>query len=904
MALIKFHKDLPEFLSFCGGRVSVTDEQCKSSDHSLCWEYSDGDNLKFATDIGYIKNVESNQDSRVNVFAMYVFGNGDQGLLHIEFLKHSISCADFDIHLGFEGWRHIYRGFDSDMNGEPAEGMDELIITAKGTGCVLLDEILTCNKGDCRAIMKSEQLPYVKRIVVPLVTEMKLKATYNPNNVASEEIYQIAERYRQYVLNEYDNGKTAEELIQDAEILCIRKGRFGLYGKRIEHPMQRNVFVGTDGEGDTYITLRTVTELMCAIAVRYGKTGDTLLLQTYVRILEYLINNGLAYGSTFGSHQVLDYSMRHLYFSLAVMINEQELLPFYEKLSLALRWFTHFDNRGFSVGQDLEQSSTDDFFNLTPGIIVLALLMPNDKEKSRYLKAISTWLDFNLQCTDGLTDMIKADGCIYHHANHYPAYGNGAMTGITPMLYAFGGTQYDISDEARNNIRKVLLTIRFQSAGTMFATAFAGRHPLKQDMFGLIPYRYYAKYELLKGNTDMASVYLRLAGGNITEADKNIIDSKAMPEDIPEGNNNYPMACANVHRRDNWMLVTKGYSKYIWGNESYLADNHYGRYLSYGAIELYNDVENSLDRYREEGYDWNRVAGTTSLIVPFDCLRSQIYNLDKISGFEEMLISDQSFVGGNSLNGNGMFSMILTEHPKYNGNFCAYKSVFAKDSFILAIGSNISDNSGFEAETTLFQNRVLSGDPKILKENNRIFDNRGNAYYVYSDAEIYMSEGLQHSFSGETDDATEGEFAVASIRHGANPQNESYAYGIGVNGAPECDFDIIRQDEKAHIVRIENITYMALFEAGDYGDIYTDIPIMVMIEKREDSVSLALSNPDLNLYTADESQYDENGNRREVSIYGRKWLKNRIGGKFANIRYCGRDLSLYLRGGDIAAFNL
>lgn len=906
MALIKFHNNIPDFLHCEGGNVSVTDRQYKSSDYSLRWEYTNGARLVFNTDIGYVTGIESQEDRRSSVFAMYLFGTGAEGSLHVDFLKENTICTGFDINLGFRGWRHIAISFDRDMNGTPQDGMDSFSITASGNGCILLDEILTCGRCECRCITASEQLPYISNNIFSFSfeSEWKLKPKYKVKTVSCEEIDLIAGRYRQYVINEYDCDKTTEELVSEVDDLGIFEDVFGMCGKRIEHARQRKFFLGTEGEGDSFRTLTSIGKLMCCVAARYGKTGDRILLERYVKILKFIINNGFSYGSTLGGIDVLEYSLRYIYFSLAVMVNEPEVKPLHNELSSALKWFTYLGKRGFCIGQSFEHSSTDDFLNQAPGIIVLSLMMPDDSDKAWYLKTVSAWIEFNLRCTDGFLDMIKDDGCICHHAGHYPAYGNGALSGMAPILYAFSGTQYDIGDAARDNLRNVFLTLRFQSAGLMYATAFSGRHPLLQNGINLMPYRYFAKYELLRGNTDMASVYLRLVGDNITDADKDIKESNVLAENIPSGNITYPMACANVHRRDNWMLVTKGFSKYIWGSESYKSDNLYGRYRSYGVTELYNDVENTSKRYYEDGYDWSRFPGATALRVPLEELRAHIYNLDLVSGFEEMLISDQSFAGGNSLNGNGMFSMILTEHPKYHGDFRANKSVFIKDDFILAIGSDISDTSGHDVETTLFQNRILPGDSAIRRTGNKIYDNLGNIYYIDENIDVYMNEGIQHSLSAENDKPTEGEFAVAVIEHGANPENSSYAYGIGVNGAAEPDYEIIRQDKKAHIVRIENITYMSLFEPGTYGEVTTSIPVMVMIEKGDNGTVIALSNPDLDLYDRDEDQYDESGKRREVSIYSRTWLGNRIGGKKANIEICGKRFSAYLRGGDIVTIDV
>ena len=60
-------------------------------------------------------------------------------------------------------------------------------------------------------------------------------------------------------------------------------------------------------------------------------------------------------------------------------------------------------------------------------------------------------------------------------------------------------------------------------------------------------------------------------------------------------------------------------------------------------------------------------------------MKSSIAQVDTFSGIEEMLLSDETYSGGNNLNNNGMFAMKLHENPKYNGSHRARKSVFFFD---------------------------------------------------------------------------------------------------------------------------------------------------------------------------------------------------------------------------------
>lgn len=41
--------------------------------------------------------------------------------------------------------------------------------------------------------------------------------------------------------------------------------------------------------------------------------------------------------------------------------------------------------------------------------------------------------------------------------------------------------------------------------------------------------------------------------------------------------------------------------------------------------------------WQENGFDWNRIPGVTSIHLPFEQLRAKVLNVDVYSGMEEML---------------------------------------------------------------------------------------------------------------------------------------------------------------------------------------------------------------------------------------------------------------------------
>ena len=174
------------------------------------------------------------------------------------------------------------------------------------------------------------------------------------------------------------------------------------------------------------------------------------------------------------------------------------------------------------------------------------------------------------------------------------------------------------------------------------------------------------------------------------------------PEPDPQGNLALGYGCVSVQRRDNWAAVVRGHSRYLWAAEHYLPANFYGRYLAHGSMQILTGKPDEMVTFatggwQENGFDWNRIPGTTSIHLPFEQLRAKVLNVDTFSGMEEMLYSDEAFAGGLSqarLNGN--FGMKLHEHDKYNGSHRARKSFHFFGDMIVCLGTDIENtNSEF-----------------------------------------------------------------------------------------------------------------------------------------------------------------------------------------------------------------
>ncbi len=103
--------------------------------------------------------------------------------------------------------------------------------------------------------------------------------------------------------------------------------------------------------------------------------------------------------------------------------------------------------------------------------------------------------------------------------------------------------------------------------------------------------------------------------------------SKGCQASNPEGFFVFNYGSAGIYRYQQYMITLKGYNTDVWGAEIYQKDNRYGRYQSYGAVLIMGNGHPVSERkwlQKEEGWDWNRMPGTTTIHLPFELLDSPL----------------------------------------------------------------------------------------------------------------------------------------------------------------------------------------------------------------------------------------------------------------------------------------
>ena len=899
--LYQFEKGIPNnFITDKNSKIEITKEKSKDGTSSLKWDFEKNSTLTIKGDVGYKIFQQGMQEKARSSFAMWIYNKKPiVDKMQVQFKKKGEVKSYFSINMNFTGWRTMWVQYDRDMSGKAEENMDEInFISPNVNGEIYIDQIYTSILIDPRHNARDEQVDFVNLQADNAVNShwMALYKNYNAisqnkdiQKLTSEEIKGIRS-----VENRFKNDIIKKEKVN---LKLIEKNREKLQEyltTTVVSPQTIVLYKDFSEEEKSYlkdVQIKEYGSWLRELAFMYNSTEDKKykkeIYEIFKKGLNHLYEQGWTKGSCQGTIHHLGYQVRELYQSIFLM---KEPLLKDKNLKQAKEMVTWYSAMGilYTPNSEIKGVNADVLNTMLPGMLIAILLNDDDKVTASQLYQLNHYLTKSIDYAPGLLGGFKEDGSMFHHMQNYPAYAKGAFEGLTPIMYYLGNTAFALDDYSFNIVKKAVLMTRVYSNTHTWLISISGRHPDDRFQISDEVFRYLALGKKVGNDSELANAYLRLAPQGRFAEELSSLGFKA--ETTPQGAWTMNMSSLQLHRRDNWLIGVKGYSRYLVGNETYIKNNLFGRYMSYGNFQI---LENSLieSGYVQQGWDWAHFPGTTAIALPIDKLKSPISQVDIYSGVEEMLLSDETFSGGNSLNDNGMFAMKLHEHSKYNDTHRARKSVFLFDNRVILLGSDIENKSDYETHTTLFQN-YLSDKNSIskvekIKNNNFILDTQNNLYKVV-EGNLKYKNGLQHSLDQNKGTPTENYYEMAYINHGKNPKNQKYQYAILVKGDKEeqeifkknSNYQILQQDYNAHIVEdeISKMRGYALFESGDVKDKYLksiDTPSLILIKPNDNSLELSFVDPDLRLYEGkDESQYEKNGKLKEVSIYSRKWNSN------------------------------
>lgn len=824
---------VPAFISGTGSRLGISGEHYKDGLHSLSWTFDPGAVLSVKKDLKFEKKDPTGKDTYLSAFIVWVYNEEAQDKkIRFEFLKDGKKCTSFPFGINFTGWRAAWVCYERDMEGVPEEGMNEMRVIAPDVkGKLYLDHIILASKVDARQQAADVQVPFVNKgttnhwlviyehslwkpdmALTPVSEQQKREVQeiekrfrdmlYTPSKFTDKELGGIRKKYDTYKIT-YKNGK-----VTGLPIFMVRQAE--AYERMIPD-WNKDMFTRLGMEMNEYFNL------MKRIAIAYNNASDTgvrdELKQKFLAMYDHITDQGVAYGSCWGNIHHYGYSMRGLFVSYFLM---KDVLREAGKLKDAERTLNWYAITNEVYPKPTENGIDIDTFNTKlQGRIASILIMENSPEKLQYLRSFSRWLDYGCRPAPGLAGSFKTDGACFHHRNNYPAYAVGGLDGATSMIYLLSGTEFKLSELAHETVKNVLLTMRFYCNLKQWPLSMSGRHPNGKGELVPIQYATMAVAGTPDGkqayDADMAAAYLRLAAyTGMPDKDapdylpkasarqelkmKELLEAQGFrPEPDPQGNLALGYGCVSVQRRDNWMAVVRGHSRYLWAAEHYLPANFYGRYLAHGSMQILTGkpgemVTFTTSGWQENGFDWNRIPGVTSIHLPFEQLRAKVLNVDTFSGMEEMLYSDEAFAGGLSqarLNGN--FGMKLHEHDKYNGSHRARKSFHFFGDMIVCLGTDIENtNSEFPTETTVFQLAAVTPEAhqywNACKGGGQTYiDPNGVGYYLskHSMADAKYERNFPQVTVGERSaKPTSGDWVSLTLQHGKAPEAASYEYAV------------------------------------------------------------------------------------------------------------------------------
>lgn len=715
--LTGFEKEVPQnFKSSNGQELALSSLYYKEGNKSLEWNFSPNSILNIPSESVFTLNDD-------NGITLWIYNEEpQQDTLRFEFYSPT---GHVSYHFGFRlysaGWRACWISFKY-MQGDKKEKeiAGYRIVAPNRTGRIFLDRLTfpvqkindrttpdlqmpTNNSLTYRdlwhwcRVWQWEQYRYDLPLSKALTTTEKQELATIEARLF--EALDIKKAPRKDVSKAYNTFKTA----------AIRPSGNGFTGAPIVAPDELNRQKGE-------ISLNDLEDMLSGFAYDACYNHSAQSMKNYFLVWDYAINQGFAFGSGMGTNHHYGYQIRKIYTTAWLMRDAIWKAPNRDNiLSALIFWSALQETRiPYQYGRD---ELLDSWHTLLMPKTISALMFVDERERARALTGLSRWLSGSLQYSPGTIGGIKVDGTTFHHGGFYPAYTTGVLAMVGQFIALTSHTQYVPTQEARQVLKSAFISMRNYSNSREWGIGISGRHPfgggMKDDDVKAFAYLALSGDLSGEGNTfdhHLAADYLRLCDKDTPEAEyfkkKGITPAKA-----PQGFFVYNYGSTGIFRRNDWMVTLKGYTTDVWGAEIYKKDNRYGRYQSYGSVQIMGYPSRIASGYDENGWDWNRLPGTTTIHLPFELLDSPLPGTT-------MAHSKENFSGSSALEGkNGMFAMKLMERnlKNFTPDFVARKSVFCFDNRMICLGTGISNsNASFPTETTLFQSTFQKGKPTFM----------------------------------------------------------------------------------------------------------------------------------------------------------------------------------------------
>lgn len=902
------------------GELSLSELHAKDGKSSLEWKWKKG-SVVTVKNPAFLKEAGK---SRNGGMMLWLYSpKVTDGTFHFVFKDTEGNIQfEFDYLGNFEGWRGSWMSFRTDLG---YKGKKELVSM----------EVYAPNNLE-EGVVYFDMVNYVKKVM------SKNESSYQWQKPASNGFAWGTYRWSQYEVPEpiqksvtkaqkadfteitkrFEHWILGSNTFADKKPYALRENANARYIKsNVKKFDKLNIVRHADGRitgaslfsrhspyapAYTHIGEDVLENMPLALALDYKINGNKSSLDKLLLLLDHLNDQGWAEGSGMETLDHLTNRVVGYVYALYLCKDELKKASVLEREMSTLDWMVTFN-----------QCFTDEEYEITADAmrtrlmfrLVRVLIMDDSPEKVMYMSAVRNYIQKSLRVSPGFADTIKPDFMGYHHRGVYAnGYSPNGFHNASIAVYLLSKTQFAIAEEYHGNLRQAALAQRVIAHRYHTPFSVGGRLSNHSPLISEFPTYVYLAFSGWKGeevDAEMSGVAARLwdendqeftqlfsrAGANISyfntlgsmELMLQLLKDYPEKEAIPSGFYDKPYAGLAVKRKDNWLVSMKGYSQYIYDFESGGKENRYGRYISYGNMQI---LSGDKGGHKENGYaldkgwDWNRWAGTTTVNLPLDLLLCEKYTKkqkkDDVQS-KHRNFSKKTFMGALSLDDdNGMFAMEL-EDKVFQKKFEAKKSAFFFDNEIILLGSNISNvaNTTNKVETTLFQNELSQQKQNLIvngkeisqatytfegqKENVFLSDAYGNSYIVPNSSQLKVSKQAQESRNVSNKKATSGNYAVAWFDHGVAPENASYEYmvlvqqphSVAKSYTKKLPYKVIKKDAQAHVIyhKVKDTYGLSIFDPSVQleNEYFASVsaPVMLMIEKEnKETIHLSLCDPD------------------------------------------------------------
>lgn len=528
-------------------------------------------------------------------------------------------------------------------------------------------------------------------------------------------------------------------------------------------------------------------------------------------------------------------------------------------------------------------------------------------EKIRYLKTVKRYLERFLIHTNGKADGIKKDGSAYHHNAAYDGYMYAFSTAARVMV-ALDGTAFQVDQASYGRFRDAIYAqVMWSNDAGIKPFAMAGRNP--QTKTSTLASATLANLAIAGRNIlGLASADTVLAGSYNRKYGVNSQFNYTSVTPFEQGYTQFNYGNMGVYRKNNWLAASKGQSDQLWGSEIYIKQNRFGRYQSYGTLEIiYQGNSETGNGHNLVGWDWNYNPGATTIVLPWDSLGAEKSRVDEYNtfGFAGALSLKQSAkeVLSNTMGESGLFAMRFKEKNNvgfgttygpntHNATFEFTKTYFSIGDYIICLGAGIKNNDANHPTVTTLSQRLNNNTNDLYVNGlvksgqssesfsgsspNWVLDNYNTGYYIVpGSGTLKIRNSLQQTpyqnqeFPSDSLIGTNGSnnYRLAYLDHGNAPADNSYEFVClpATDGTQMAAFSqLMSGDEKPYTVHQNSVAAQIIEHKALKTWAYAlplanssisagivranDTPCLVMyksLSQNYNQILLSISNPDM-----------------------------------------------------------